>query len=157
MEHLRALGDAGQAALAGVIRLLAGAEAVRLVPPLATHALAGADLLLLCKPGGPDDDGLPRPRPIGMPDVLRKLAASALAGTVRAAAAQLLAPLQMGVGVPNPCERVLHEVTAVLAHKPSHALLQLDFRNAFNLVSRAAAVSFLKRAFPVLRPYLTWV
>jgi len=157
MEHLRALGDAWQAALAGFVRLLAGAEAVRLVRPLAAHAPAGVDFLLLSKPEGPDGDGVPRLRPIGMPDVVRKLAASALAGALSAAAARLLAPLQIGVGVPNLCERVLHEVTAVLAHRPSHALLQLDFSNAFNLVSRSAAVSFLTRAFTLLRPYLTCV
>jgi len=154
MEHLRALGDEGQAALAGVVHLLAGEAAVRLVPAVAAHALAGADLLLLCKPGGTDVDGLPRLRPIGMPEVLRKLAASALAGTVRVPAARLLAPLQMGVGVPNPCERVVHEVGAELLHRPSAGLLQLDFRNAFNLVSRPAAVAYLLRAFPLLHPHL---
>ena len=69
----------------------------------------------------------------------------------------MLAPLQMGVGVPNPCERVVHEVSAVLAHNPLHALLQLDVRNAFNLVFRSAAVAFLTRAFPLLRPYLSMV
>jgi len=154
MEHLRALGDSGQVALAAVVRLLAGPVSARRVPPLAAHALAGADLLLLCKPGGDDDDGLPRLRPIGMPEVLCKLAAAALAGTVRDAAARLLAPLQRGVWVPNPCERVVHDVTAELAHDPTAALLQLDFRNAFNLVSRAAAVAYLARALPLLRPYL---
>jgi len=48
----------------------------------------------------------------------------------------------MGVGVPNPCERVVHEVTATLAHDTSAALVKLDFRNAFNLVSLPAAVAF---------------
>jgi len=151
MEHLRARGDEGQAALAGVVRLFGGEEAERLVPPLAAHALAGADFLLLCKPGGLDGDGLPRLQPIGMPEVLRKLAASSLACAVRAAAARLLAPLQLGVGVSNPCERVVHEVNAELEHNPLAALLQLDFRNAFNLVSLAAAVAYLTRAFPLLR------
>jgi len=130
MEHLQALGDEVQAALAGVVRLLASEEAQRLVTPLATHALAGADLLLLCKPGGLDVDGLPRLRPIGMPDVLRNLAASSLASTVRAAAVRLLAPLQMAVGVSNPCERVVLEVTAELVHNPLAAMLEFDFRSA---------------------------
>ena len=157
MEHLRALGDDRQAALAKFVFLLAGEEAERLVPPLAAHALAGADSLLLCKPGGLDKDGLPRLRPIGMPEVLRKLAVFSLAGTVRAAAARLLAPLQMGVGVSNPCERVVHEVTAELLHNPLVALLQLDFKNAFNLVPLAAAVAYLRSAFPLLRLSLSSV
>jgi len=62
-----------------------------------------------------------------MPEVLRKLAASVLAGTVRAAAARLLPPLQIGVRVGNPRERVVREVGAELVHRPSAVLLQLDF------------------------------
>jgi len=151
MEHIRTLGGEGQADVATVVRLLAGEAAVRRVPPLAAQALLGANLLLLCKPGGVDVDGLPRLRPIGMPEVLRKLAAVALAVAVRDDAAVLLSPLQQGVGVGNACERVLHELTAVLAHRPTAALLQLDFKNSFNLVSLQAAVAFLSRAFPLLR------
>ena len=157
IEHLRALGDEGQASLAGVLRLLAGEAAARIIPPLTAHALAGADFLLLCKSGGLDVDGLSRLRPIEMPEVLRIVAASDLAGTVRASAARLLAPLQMGVGVSNPCERVVHELTAELAHRPHAALLQPEYRNAFNLVSRAAAVPYFTRAFPLLRHYLSSV
>jgi len=70
MEHLRAFGENGQAALAGVVLLLAGSDGARLLTSLAAYALAGADLLLLCKPGGLDVDGLPRLRPIGMPQQL---------------------------------------------------------------------------------------
>jgi len=154
MEHLRALGDEGQAALAGVVHLRAGEAAVRLVPAVVAHVLAGPDPLLLCKPGDDDVDGLRRLWPIGMPEVLRKLAASFLAGTVRVAAVRLLAPLQKGVGVPNPCERVVHEVGAELVHRPSAVLLQLDCRADFNLVSMPAAVAYLLRALPLLRPHL---
>jgi len=103
MEHLRVIGEEGQACLVYAVRLLSGEVPVRRVTPLAAHALAGAELLLLCKPGATDGDGLPRLRPVRMPDILRKLSAAALAGTVRTAASRLLAPLQMGVGVPNPC------------------------------------------------------
>jgi len=70
MEHLRAFGENGQAALAGVVLLLAGSDGARLLTSLAAYALAGADLLLLCKPGGLDVDGLPRLRPNGMPQQL---------------------------------------------------------------------------------------
>jgi len=114
-------------------------------------------LLQLCKPGGLDVDGLPRLRPIGMPEVLRNLAASSLASTVRAAAVRLLAPLQMAVGVSNTCERVVLEVTAELVHNPLAAMLEFDFRSACSLVSLAAAVVYLTRAFPCLRHYLSSV
>ena len=153
-EPLRALGEEEQASLGFVVRLRAGGVPVRRVPPLAAQTLAGAELLLLCKPGAADGDGLPRLRPIGRPEILRKLAAASLAGAVRTAASRLLSPLQMGVGVPNPCERVVHEDSATHAHDPSAALVQLDFRNAFNLVSLPAAAASVSRAFPVFCPYL---
>lgn len=156
-EHLWALGDAGRASLVVVVRLLSGGAAVDRKPAIATHALAGADLLLLVKPGGHAADGLPRLRPMGMPEVIRKLAASALAATVRASAATLFAPWQLGVGTPNACERILHRLEAHLGGHPSHAALQLDFRNAFNLVSRAAARAVIDRALPLLSAYFEWV
>jgi len=152
VEHLWALDAAGRDALGGVLVLLAGPAGAARMPACASRALAGTDLLLLRKPGGVQADGLPRLRPIGMPEVLRKLAATALARAVRSAAAALFAPLQLGVGVPSACERILHEVRAHLAAHPTHALVQLDFANAFNLVSRVAAAAVLAAAFPVLAP-----
>jgi len=157
IEHLWALSAAGQAALLDVLLLLCGDAAVSRVPAVARHALAGADLLLLTTAGGVGADGLPRLRPIGMPEVLRKLAAVALARTVRAAATELVAPAQLGVGVSSACERLLLDVEAHLALHPEHAVVQLDYRNAFNLVSRAAARVMLSRALPLLTPYLDWV
>eukprot|EP00168_Porphyra_purpurea_P000893 TRINITY_DN11051_c0_g1_i1.p5 TRINITY_DN11051_c0_g1~~TRINITY_DN11051_c0_g1_i1.p5 ORF type:complete len:107 (+),score=30.65 TRINITY_DN11051_c0_g1_i1:684-1004(+) len=89
-----------------------------------------------------------------MPEVLLKLEATALARAVRSAAALLFSPFQLAVGVSSACERILHEKRAHLAAHPTYALPQLDFRNAFNLVSRAAAAAVLCAAFPVLAPYL---
>ncbi|GAB0497435.1 hypothetical protein MMPV_008768 [Pyropia vietnamensis] len=131
--------------------------AVTRVPSVARTALAGADLLLLRKPGGLAADGLPKLRPIGMPEALRKLAASALARTVRDAAAALLGPHQQGVGVRSACERVLHELRAQLAACPTQAAVQLDFSNAFNRVSRTAARVVGERTLPLLTPYFDWV
>jgi len=89
-----------------------------------------------------------------MPQTLRKLAASALAATVRTAAAELFAPAQLGVGVSSACERLLHELGANVALHPAHAVGQYDYRNAFNLVSRPAAEAVLTRALPAVAPYM---
>lgn len=86
--------------------------------------------------------------------MIRKLAAMAQARTVRKAAAELLAAAQLGVGVSSACEHILHEVEAPLSLHPEHAGAQLDFRNAFNLVSPGAAKAVLTRALPVVGPYL---
>ena len=63
-------------------------------------------------------------------------------------------PSRWALAYPTLCERVVHEVGAELMHRPSAVLLQLDFRNAFNLASMPAAVAYLSRAFPLLRPHV---
>jgi len=140
--------------LVGVVLPLAEPGSARL-PACAGYAHAGTDLLLFRKPAGVGGDGLPGLRPIGTPETLHKLAASALAAAVRTSAAALLAPLQLGVRVSSPCLRILHEVRAHLSAHPHHAVVQLEYRNAFNLVERAAAAAVLGAALPVLIPYLT--
>ncbi|OSX80420.1 hypothetical protein BU14_0052s0036 [Porphyra umbilicalis] len=157
VEHLGVLDAGGQDTLEGVLVLLAGPAGAARMPACASGALAATDLLLLRKPGGVQADGLPRLPPIGMSEVLRKLEATALARAVRSPAAALFAPLQLGVGVSRACERILPEMSAHLTAHPTHALVQLDFRNAFNLVSRVAAAAVLAAAFPELAPYLQWL
>lgn len=156
MEHLWALCPRGQA-LVAVVRLLASPAAVDGVPVVATHALAGANLLQLVKPGTPDAAGIPPLRPIGMPETMRKLVATSLARATRGVASAFFGAIQKGIAVPNGCKRVLHQVYADQASNPSHSVLQLDFFRAFNLISRAAALAVVERAFPLLVPYFRWV
>jgi len=153
VEHLWALDAGGRGALVGVVVLLAGPGSARL-PACAAAAHAGTDMMLLRRPGGVGADGLPGLRPIGMPEILRKLEGSALSAAVRAAAAEFFAPVQLGVGVSSPCERILKEVCAHMASHPDHAVVELDFRNAFNLVSLSAAAAVLGAALPITSPYM---
>jgi len=147
MEHLWALAEDGRDALVVVVRLLATEAATMVAPAVSSHALAGVELLLLVKPGAPDADGVPRLRSIGMPETIRKLVAGSLARDLRASAAALIAPLQLGIGVPNACERLWHALDAQLEAAPEEGVLLLDFKNASNLISRAAARALMDRAF----------
>ncbi|KAK1859771.1 hypothetical protein I4F81_002365 [Pyropia yezoensis] len=63
----------------------------------------------------------------------------------------------MGLGVPNGCEQVLHEVDAALAAHPEWGIVQMDFANAFNNVIRVAAPAIIKHAFPLQVPYVRWM
>ena len=154
IEHLCALAKDGRNALVGVVRLLSTDAATTVVPTVASHALVGAELLLLFKPGASAVDGVPRLRPIGMPETIRKLAVGSLARDLRASAAALMAPLKLGIGVPNACERLFHALEAQLEVAPEEGVLLLDFKNAFNLISRAAARAFVDRAIPSLTPHV---
>lgn len=88
-----------------------------------------------------------------MPKTLQKLVATALERAIQGAAAAFVAPTQLGIAVPNGCERILHEIDAALAKHPDYGAVHLEFVNAFNLVSRAAAMEVIQRAFPPLVPY----
>lgn len=124
MEHLQLLTEGGQDALLGVVELLVSNAAVTRVPAAAAHVFAHVYLLLLAQQGGDGADGLPGLRPIGMPETLRKVATSALAAMVRRAAAQLLAPAQLGVEVSKAFERLVHELETHLAHHVQHAIVR---------------------------------
>lgn len=124
--------------------------ASELLPACAATAQLDANLLLLKKTRDQQAGARPGLRPIGIPETLRKLEESALARMVRAATGQLCAPLQVGVVVHSPCVRILHEVCVLLDAHPEWAVLLLDLRNAFSLMSRVAACAVFEAAFPVL-------
>jgi hypothetical protein len=96
--------------------------------------LCGAPLTALAKAYG----GV---RPIAAGEVIRRLVAKCLMGRVNQSAQALLAPLQMGVAVQGGAVAIIHTTRrlvldhAVQSSDPDWALLQVDFSNAFNLVS----------------------
>ena len=94
------------------------------------------------------DGGL---RPIAVGEILRRLAAKCAAKAVAPKAANLLSPLQLGVGVRGGCEGLVHTVQTLLHQETDgHHMLQVDFINAFNLASRQAAYEEVKKSFPEL-------
>jgi hypothetical protein len=70
---------------------------------------------------------------------------------------------QLGVGVPGGCEAIIHAVNEYQNHRTQlpfdiknsnpTAVLKIDFKNAFNLVSRAAIIDQLRLFFPKLLPW----
>ena len=92
-------------------------------------------------------------RPIAVGNILRRLTAKTIARRVQERAATILAPHQLGVGVHNGCESILHTVRKVLESDSSLFCLQADFQNAFNLVSREVGLEEVARLFPEI---LAW-
>jgi len=97
-------------------------ERVLALPRMSGGCVRGDGPYAYAEAGEVKADKLPGLRPIGLPETLRKLAASALAKLVRAAAAKFLAPLQLWVEVSNPWERLLKEVSTRMAAHPDHAV-----------------------------------
>ena len=55
-----------------------------------------------------------------------------MASSLAERAAAVLAPHQMGVGVRNGCEAIVHAVRRAIEKDPTKMLLQVDLINAFN-------------------------
>ena len=65
--------------------------------------------------------------------------------------ASLLKPQQLGVGVKGGAEALVHGACRYVDNlSPSHVLVKLDFKNAFNSVRRDLAVSRAEAAWKAL-------
>ena len=127
--RLRAAGEADALFqhLASVVGLLAQGQAY----PAAAAAFAGTCLIALPKPKG----GV---CPIAIGETLR-LTAKCLMVHVRELARDHFWPAQVGVVVPSGVEAAVHTTRSWVerhAQQVDHILLKLDFKNAFNEVSR---------------------
>ena len=152
-DHVRealstAHADEVTAHLTEVIRILVRGEAPL---ELAPH-LAGATLHAM--PKGGDDV-----RPIAVGETWRRLAGKCLCSSLREAAAQNLWPLQVGVAVPLGTETAIHTARQWMQRNTGHAdkcFLQVDFRNAFNTIDRAAMLRQVRLHMPGLAPWAEW-
>ena len=153
VQHLREATAAGEADalfqhLASVVGLLAQGQAY----PAAAAAFAGARLIALPKPKG----GV---RPITIGETLRRLTAKCLMAHVREMARDHFWSAQVGVAVPSGVEAAMHITRSWVerhAQQVDHVLLKLDFKNAFNEVSRQNVLDNVQAHFPALARWTTW-
>ena len=121
---------------AGVIALLKDIMNGNL-PERARQLLLASRLVALTKTEG-------KYRPIAVGELFARLAGKLAVRKVTSAAAALLAPHQLGVGVASGAERIVHSLQHTLTDKGRrHALLKLDISNAFNSCDRARALRVL--------------
>ena len=113
---------------------------------MAIH-LCGATLLASKKKRGGH-------RPIAVGEVLHRLTSKCLSRFVQEQAFNILSPLQLGVGVRVGCEAIVHSVASTLEDPsiPSNECwtLLLDFKNAFNCISREAMFVEIRARVPSL-------
>jgi hypothetical protein len=117
------------------------------LPAVARDLLFGGSLVALRKPSG----GI---RPIVMGDVLLRLLAKALSVEHGGSFRDFLAPLgQLGVAISAGAESIVHATRVALQSHPDWVVLQLDFENAFQRISRELILQELSAHFPMLVPY----
>ena len=131
-----------------VLRLADG-----LVPGEAAEFIAGANLIALLKPGG----GV---RPIAVGEVLRRIVSMALCMAIQGEAAGVFEALgQYGVGTRGGAEKINHATRECIElhwFDVDFVLLQVDFKNAFNSISREAVIEAVTEFFPHLLPWVLW-
>ena len=77
--------------------------------------------------------------------------------TVNEAVLDYVSEYQYGVNTPCGVEMVVHQVRELVAsHAHAVAVLDLDYRNAFNLVERAAIAAALAEWAPQWLPFFAW-
>jgi len=151
VEHLQALEQHVRPALVRFLRTIS-TEPENL-PEILLQSLRRSRLVPLAKnPNSESVPSSPRLRPIGIPEVLRKVASQWVLQHVVPRARDFLLPTQLGVGVSGGSEAVLHTIQAHLHYEPAHILLKLDLENAFNRVDRRLAKRILEARFPELLP-----
>ena len=86
-----------------------------------------------------------------MGDLLRRLRCKLALTLIKGDILPVLVPNQLGGGVPNGTEAIIHAVATRFEQLADHhCILQVDFSNAFNLASRNEILSAVAATFPKL-------
>uniref|UniRef100_A0A1X7VK11 Reverse transcriptase domain-containing protein n=1 Tax=Amphimedon queenslandica TaxID=400682 RepID=A0A1X7VK11_AMPQE len=94
-------------------------------------------------------------RPIAVGCTLRCLIAKVVSGLVSVEMSSLLAPRQLGYGIPGGVEATVHAACYFLRiMDDSSAFLKLDFCNAFNSIHRSKILAAVKQFAPTIFPYV---
>ena len=138
--------------LRAVINILASGKA----PVVLSTFLAGGNLTALnkSKSGSPFDI-----RPIAVGEALRRLTGKCLCAMVKVKATGFFHPFQYGVACPFGAEKIAHGLRACIDEHwgdDDFAVLKIDMRNAFNVVSRQSLLSECAKHFPELLPWARW-
>ena len=113
----------------------------------AVAILASARLIPIGKKG----NGV---RPIAVGELIRRIAGKVLVARYQATVTTELAPYQVGVGSRLGAESIIHKSRAWISQAPpDHVLLQLDFKNAYNTLSREQILKAVAKHCPSFLPY----
>jgi hypothetical protein len=145
-EHLKLILGSGSPntrnKAADGLRDLVNAMAAGGVPESIAPFLAGATLFAAKKKGG----GV---RPIAVGLVTRRLVSKCFAASTAEKAAEILSPLQVGVGIKRGCEALVHGARALFKDRKRGGL-QIDFINAYNMADRQEALRQVEQHFPTM-------
>ena len=92
-------------------------------------------------------------RPIGVGEVIRRIAVKAVMSLVKGDVQQATGSLQVCVGQPGGCEAAIHAMRSIYEDDNTDALLLIDAANAFNSLNKEAMLSNIKNLCPIVYIY----
>ena len=114
--------------------------------------LAGATIIPLAK----KDNGI---RPIAIGETFRRLVSKVCVFASKSTMSDFFAPIQVGINVKCGAEGIVHAISRLIevhGKDDKLAMLKIDFKNAFNSVSREAMFSLCKEHFPKLYSWIVY-
>ena len=142
-QHLKdLLNDKTNDKLASNLRDMVNLQLAGAFPNEVNEILNGGRLTALQK----KDGGI---RPIAVGYTWRRLAAKCANHHVIERASKLLAPLQLGVGIPGGAEAAVHATRRFIDGMPKDSVIvKLDFSNAFNTLRRDTMLEAVAKDLP---------
>jgi hypothetical protein len=98
-------------------------------------------------------------RPIAVGSTLRRLVSKCASKEFMGEASDYLQPSQLGVGAKDGCVAILHACRLLLGKykdNPNLVMLKVDFKNAFNLVSREKMFEQVRRQCPSIARWVEY-
>ena len=124
------------------------------LPTQLSEFMTAANLIPLKKKSGPKDV-----RPIACGEVLRRVVEQVILRKYLPAVKSYLDPEQVGVGIKDAATQTAIACSQLLpkiAQEPQKGLLQIDLKNAFNSVLRAAVLRQVQQRAPAMFPWAKW-
>ena len=103
---------------------------------------------------GPDSDGNPGVRPIGIGEVLRRLIGKSAMYILKSDVQKAAGCLQMCTGLRSGIEAAVHMTERAWNDNSTEAILLVDADNAFNRLNRHAALHNIRQTCPPIHTFL---
>ena len=92
-------------------------------------------------------------RPIGIGECLRRIIGKAVTNILKGDIQEQAGSLQLCSGVKGGIEANIHAMRAIYDDADTHGLIQIDARNAFNMLNRKNLIQNIKILCPELATY----
>ena len=115
------------------------------------HSTSSLESFLACRLIPLDKN--PGLRPIGVGEVLRRIAGKVVMSVVKGDVQKSVGSLQVCAGQAGGCEAAIHAMRTIFEDDESDAILLIDAANAFNSINRMTMLENIRRVCPVVYTY----